>query len=215
MGKEGEGDLAEAVRPRKCFEHKSPGEFFSSGTFRLSFDLRARSLEGLSVGEGGRGRRGACHTAQATVEVAHPSRVQFRGALARHLHQVDAAARRIHFLPPQHVGGANGQTKSAVHALFDHLVRRRMMRVERARAFLFCGQFLHQMPPTNRPGFSVFFGSSCCFTSFIKGSASPASPQASNAGIFTGRWSATSDPLLTCNSPRDASSAPLNESALL
>src|SRR5205807_958772 len=101
---------------------------------------------------------------------------------------------RIHFLSPQYVGGAHRQTKSAMHALFNDLVRRRMVPVKRAGAFLSCGQFLHQMPPTNRPGLSVLFGSSCCFTAFIKDCASPALPQASNAGIFSGRWSATSDP---------------------
>ena len=37
------------------------------------------------------------------------------------LHQVDAAARRVHLLAPQHVGGAGGQAEAAVHAVVDQL----------------------------------------------------------------------------------------------
>src|SRR2546429_1420076 len=116
----------------------------------------------------------------------------------------------MHFLPTHHIGGTHGQTESAVNALFDDRIRRRMVRVEGARAFLFCGQVFHQTPPTNRPAFRVFFGSSCCFTAFINGSASLAVPQASNGGILLGRWNATSEPSWPCNSPRSACSAAHN-----
>src|SRR5256884_9728312 len=116
----------------------------------------------------------------------------------------------MHFLPTHHIGGTHGQTESAVNALFDDRIRRRMVRVEGARAFLFCGQVFHQMPPTNRPGFSVFFGSSCCFTAFINGSASPAVSQASNSRILLGRWWAPSQPPLPCKSSRNTLRASRN-----
>ena len=50
------------------------------------------------------------------------------------------------------------------------------------------------MPPTKRPGFSVDFGSNCCFTARISGSASPGSPQASSGGMDAGRCAIASDP---------------------
>src|SRR5205814_3878216 len=137
------------------------------------------------------------------------------------------SARRIHFLAPQHIGGTHGQTKSAMDALFNDLVRRRMVRVENGCVVRVGCHFIHRksgsaaaalqelyIPPTNRPGFSVFLGSSCCFTAFINASASPAIPQASNAGILSGRWSTTREPCWPCNSPRSVRSAPRSEPAL-
>ena len=61
--------------------------------------------------------------------MAHPCFVDGRGAIGDHLHQVDAPARRIHLLVPQHVGGAHGQAEAAVHAFVDQFVRRRVVRV--------------------------------------------------------------------------------------
>src|ERR1700674_341944 len=204
----------QAILPRKSFKPKPPVQLFSRRAFRLSFDLRARSFDEFSVVNTGRARRHASHAAQTAIEVAHPRRIHLRGTLARHLHQINPPARRIHFLPPQHIGGTHWQTKSAVHALFDDLVRRRMVRVEGARAFRFWCQFFHQMSPTNRPGFRVFFESSCFFTAFINVIASPAVPQASNASILSGRWRTTREPSRLCNSLRNTSSASRSDPAL-
>src|SRR2546429_8859153 len=108
----------------------------------------------------------------------------------------------MHFLPTHHIGGTHGQTESAVNALFDDRIRRRMVRVEGARAFLFCGQVFHQTPPTNRPAFRVFFGSSCCFTAFINGSASLSAPPASHTSPLVGPWEAASGPSRPSHLPR-------------
>ena len=51
-------------------------------------------------------------------------------ALAREFHQVDAAARGVHLFVPEDVGGADGQAETAVDAVFDDLLGRRMVRVE-------------------------------------------------------------------------------------
>ena len=48
-------------------------------------------------------------------------RVAQRLALQARLHQVDAPARRVHLLAPQHVGRAGGQAEAAVHAVADQL----------------------------------------------------------------------------------------------
>ena len=110
-------------------------------------------------------------------------------AVSRQFHEIDAPARRIHFFVPENVGRADRQAEAAVHALVDDFSRGRMMRVEgawRQAAKLVLGSG-HQMPPTKRPGFSVAFGSNCCFTARMSGSASPGSPQASSAGMADGR----------------------------
>ena len=44
----------------------------------------------------------------------------------------------------------------------------------------------NQMPPTKRPGFRVFFGSSCCLMDFIRGSVSPVFPHVPMEDIPTG-----------------------------
>ncbi len=53
-----------------------------------------------------------------------------RPAVERRLHQIDAAARRIHLLAPQHVGRTARQTESAVHALVDQCGLRRVDGIE-------------------------------------------------------------------------------------
>src|SRR5258705_4499562 len=115
--------------------------------------------------------------------MADPIRSHLRSAFAGELHQVDAAARRIHLLAPQDVRGTNRQAEAAVNAFFNDFIRRRMMSVEGTAGNSYRGRIGHQIPPTKRPGFNVFAGSSCFFTAFINSSASPALPQASMCAI--------------------------------
>ncbi len=157
----------------------------------LTLDLRPSRFDELAVvnsrGAGGHTR----HAAQAFVEMPDPFRVHGGSAFAGHLHQVNAPARGVHFLSPEHIRRAGGETKSAVHALVDNLGGGRMVLVKRTcTGELFEIHQLggdigrHQIPPTNRPGFRMRLGSNCCFTADISACASPIAPQASNAGRF-------------------------------
>ena len=47
--------------------------------------------------------------------------VEPEGAVERGLHEPDPAARRVHLLVPEHVGGASRQTEAAVDAVVDEL----------------------------------------------------------------------------------------------
>ena len=107
--------------------------FFSKRTREIAFDLRARSFDELAVIHPGRARGHASHTAEAGVKMADPLGSHLRRSFGGELHQVDAAARRIHFLAPENVRGTRGQTKTAVNALVNNGRGGRMMRVERGR----------------------------------------------------------------------------------
>jgi len=105
-------------------------KFFSDGATVIAFDLRTCGFDQLPViNAGGTG----WHTgdaAEARINVADPAFVHLRFAFESQLHQVNSAARRIHFLAPERIGGARGQAKAAVDALLHDFKRWRMMRVE-------------------------------------------------------------------------------------
>ncbi len=82
-------------------------------------DLRARRFDERRVLHAGRTRRDARHAAEAGVEMADERRRHLRAAFEARLHQVDAAARRVHLLAPQHIGRTGRQAEAAVHALVD------------------------------------------------------------------------------------------------
>ena len=88
------------------------------------------SLDERRVLHAGRTRRDARHAAQAGVEVAHERRRHRRAPFEAGFHQIDAPARRIHLLAPQHVGRAGRQAEAAVHARVDE---RRIGRLIRGR----------------------------------------------------------------------------------
>ena len=98
----------------------------------LALNLRASRVDQLSVIDARRTGCRAGHATETGIKVADPLRGQLRGAFAGEFDEVNAAARRVHFLTPENVSGAGGQTETAVHALVDDLVRRRMVRVESA-----------------------------------------------------------------------------------
>ena len=123
----------QAIRPRESLEQEMAVAFFGCQARKIAFNLRTRSFDELAVIHSGRARGHAGHAAEAGVEVADPLGSHLRGAFGGQLHQIDATARRIHFLPPQNVSGTRGQTKTAVDALVNDGRGGWMVRVERGR----------------------------------------------------------------------------------
>src|SRR2546421_9396346 len=142
----------------------------------MTLDLRARRFDQLVVLHARWARGEARHAAEAMVEMADVGIRHLRVAFGAELHQVDPPARGIHFLPPGEVGRAGGEAEAAVHALVDQRRRRRVLRVEdRDRR--------HYTPPTNRPGESVPWGSSCCLTRCSTAKAPPRGPHTPDRGF--------------------------------
>ena len=96
----------------------------------MTFDLRASGFDEFSVVDAGRAGGHAGHAAEAGIEMADPLRVHGRVALAGEFHQVDAAARRIHFFVPEDVRGTDRQAEAAMDTVFDDLLGRWMVGVE-------------------------------------------------------------------------------------
>jgi hypothetical protein len=111
----------------------------------MPFDLRASSFNQFSVIHSRRASRHASHAAEAGIEMADPLRIHRSVAFAGKLHQVDSAARRVHFLVPEHVSRANRQAEAAMHAILDNLFRRRMMRVKRAEQWICVRKSSHEI----------------------------------------------------------------------
>src|SRR5882724_2684102 len=116
--------------------------------------------------------------------MADPLRIHVGLPVGSEFHQVDAATRGIHFFIPQDIGWTDGKAESAVYALVDEFLRRWVMGIEGCGSGGCLRRIGHQMPPTKRPGFSVDFGSNCCFNARISGSASPGFPQEFSANVF-------------------------------
>ena len=84
--------------------------------------LRVRPIgrDQLAISHARRTGRDAAQTGQAAIHVRQRL-LHGQAALERRLHQEDAAARRIHLLAQLAVGGAGGQTETAVNARFDRM----------------------------------------------------------------------------------------------
>src|SRR5579859_3376879 len=126
----------------------------------MAFDLSASGFDEFSVVDARRARGHASHAAEAGIEMADPLRIHGGVAFAGDFHEIDAAARGVHFFVPENVGGADRETKTAVDALIDDFVRGWVVRVEGAWEERSDRRVGHQMPPTKRPGLRVFLGSS-------------------------------------------------------
>src|SRR2546421_12504878 len=85
----------------------------------MALDLWARGLDEFVILHTRRTSRHAGHTAQASVDVSSKRCIDADLALRGHLHQLDAATRRVHLLAPQQIGGAGRQAKDAKHAISD------------------------------------------------------------------------------------------------
>ena len=123
---------AQQTQPLRVREHPEDGgseQPLPAGPGVPAFHLLPGVLDQPVVVDPGRARGHAGHAAQAPVEVPHHRRAQ-RLPVEPLLHQVDAPARRIHLLAPQHVRGAGGQAEAAVHAVVDQVPAGRVVVVE-------------------------------------------------------------------------------------
>ena len=115
---------AHAARIREQAEEEPPDESVPERTLELVLDSRARGLDQTVVAHARRTRGEARHAAEAAVEVLRHGRVQRDRPVETSVHEMDAPARRVHLLAPQHVRGARREAEPAVDAvrgvLADH-----------------------------------------------------------------------------------------------
>ena len=112
----------------------APRNSRSPSALIAALDLAARRLDERRILHAGRTGGDARHAAETRVEVAHERRRHLGAAVEPALHQIDASARRIHLLAPQHVGRTRRQAEAAVHARVDQRWIRRVDAVERGLA---------------------------------------------------------------------------------
>src|SRR5262249_8515408 len=112
-------------------------------------ERRAGRLEERAEPDSRRARGLARPAAQAEVEMAAEDRAQTYPTLGGRSHEVDAPARRVHFLAKHAIGRALRQADPAVHT-FSNLVE-----IEARGGTHGC----HQRPPTEPPGFRTHPGS--------------------------------------------------------
>ena len=86
--------------------------------------LAPRDLEQRSELHAGRTRRLARPAAETEIEMTRVGRRRLQPALRHRAHQVQAAARRVHLLAEDAIGGALRQADAAVHARAEHGRRR-------------------------------------------------------------------------------------------
>ncbi len=96
----------------------------------MTLDLLTGSLDELVVLDAGRTGRHAGHASETRVDVIGERVVDRGPVFETESHQVDAAARRVRLLSPQGIGGAGGETETAMHAIRDLIVGGWMVRVE-------------------------------------------------------------------------------------
>src|ERR1035438_8799021 len=100
---------------------------------KIALDLRARWLDEFVVLHAGGARRHAGHATQAVIHVLSKAIIERSLPFSGLLDHVDASARRIHLLAPQHVGGASGQAEAAMHAVVQVFLLWSMVCVEAGR----------------------------------------------------------------------------------
>src|SRR5271166_5661772 len=83
----------------------------------MTLDICACVLDEPAVVDAGGARRLASAASEAQVEMAHCVAVEFEAAFGERLHQVDAAARRIHLSARHDVSWARLEAESAVDAV--------------------------------------------------------------------------------------------------
>ena len=121
---------AQPSRIRKDREDRAAEQAVAERSWMATLDLAARGLDERGVLHAGRTRCHACHAAQTGVEMIDERRRHPGPPFETGLHQIDSAARRIHLLAPQDVGGARRQTEAAMHAFVDERRIRRVVGVE-------------------------------------------------------------------------------------
>src|SRR5229473_3026837 len=191
---DGQQQQPETRRVRKNGKDQSAIQSLAERPRMIALNLRARGFDQFIVLYAGRARGHARHAAQTMVKVRDEGIGHLRLAIAGQFHQVNPPARRIHLFVPQRVRRASRQAEAAMHAFADQFHRGRVVIVE-GRHSLRCwarsGDALrvnrrfsagrtvirHQIPPTNRPGFKTWPGSSCALTCRINATESLGAPQ--------------------------------------
>lgn len=107
-------------------------EFVENGAIVVAFDLGASGFDEFAIFDAGRAGGHAGHAAETGIKMADEFFVERGGAGERHFHEIDAAARGIHFFAPKDVGGADGEAEAAVDAFVDQFLRGRLMGIEGA-----------------------------------------------------------------------------------
>src|SRR6185503_15978724 len=154
-------------------------------TVVVTLDLCARTLDERPILHARRARGYTRHAAEARIEVADEGRRHRSAPLEARLHQVDAAARRVHLLVPQHVSRTRRQAEAAMHARVDECHRGLIRAAERRDpgsrirdpAGLLGSRFDTHTGP--RPALRMPWGSSACFTDAPSEPASPSGPHTS------------------------------------
>jgi hypothetical protein len=130
VGQERPPETIEARWFGEGFEEHAAMETFARGAMVVAFDLGAGGFDEFSVFDAGGARRHAGDATEAGVEVADPGFVDFCQAFVGGFHEMDAAARGVHFFAPKDVGGAGGKAEAAVDAFFDEVEGRGLVGVE-------------------------------------------------------------------------------------
>src|SRR5215470_2863000 len=126
----------------------------------MMLDRRARFFDERRVADTGGTGRLASHAAETGIEVRDHAVVHRHPPLGPGLHHVNAAARRIHFLPDEDVAWTRRQAEAAVDALVDE-------RLERRQRF----EFVWRQSHGARFRFRMLCGSKRALTARITGSA--------------------------------------------
>lgn len=96
----------------------------------VALDLRTGGFNQFIVLYTGGTGGNAGHTAEALIDMGREGGVDADIILRDHLHQLDATAWRVHFLAPERIGRAGGETEAAVHAVGEQFGIGRVMVVE-------------------------------------------------------------------------------------
>ena len=130
--REREGANAGRKRPRQGAQEPRPGGEREHAALdgalaqrprRPLAAQRPRALDEDVVAHAARAGGHARQAAEAAVEVAGDRRVELDLAAVDQVHQVDAAAGRVHLVSPERVGRARRQAEPAVHAGVEQLAR--------------------------------------------------------------------------------------------
>src|SRR6266699_2984984 len=96
----------------------------------MALELGASGLDQFIVLHAGRTGRHAGHAAQALVDVCGERPVDANLPLRGHLHQLDAAARRVHLLAPQQISWACCQAEATMDTVGNQFGIWRVMLIE-------------------------------------------------------------------------------------
>jgi hypothetical protein len=122
----------EASGMREGCEEQAAMEFFEGRAMVVAFDLGTSGLDEFAIFDAGGAGGHASDATETGIEMADEFFVERGGTVEGHFHEIDAAARGIHFFAPEDVGGTDGEAEAAVDALVDQFQRGRLVEIEGA-----------------------------------------------------------------------------------